>query len=198
MMMEFLQHVREPRILEIGVDRGQTLIPLVFYLTHNKERFNITGVDVRIDETLALMLHYTGLLGSPYLSLHHENSLTYLEREKGPWDLILVDGDHNYFTVSKELELLKERCHPGTLVIVDDYHGRWAERDLFYAERDTHKGNALATAPVETEKKGVKAAVDDFLGTNPQWTHRTPLQGEPILLFMKDPNADQENPTEAR
>ncbi len=30
MMMEFLQHVKEPRILEIGVDRGQTTIPLLF------------------------------------------------------------------------------------------------------------------------------------------------------------------------
>lgn len=194
-MLDFLQHVKEPRILEIGIDRGQTIIPLLFYLTHNKERFNLSGVDVRIDETMAQMLHYTGLLGTPYLSLYHENSLTYLEREKGPWDLVLVDGDHNYYTVAKELELLKDRIHPGTLVVVDDYHGRWSERDLFYAERDSHKDNTLATQPVETEKKGVKAAVDDFLAANPEWTHRTLMQGEPILLFMKDSNEDTTDPS---
>lgn len=192
---KFLTQVPTPRILEIGVDRGQTLIPMLFWLSHNKQNFNITSVDIRLDENLEVMLRYSGIFGSPYLDFFVENSLEFLKKDRGfKYDLVFLDGDHNYYTVSQELELLKSHVHPGTLIIIDDYDGRWSERDLFHSQRDAYKENTLATPIIETEKHGVKAAVDEFLQNNPQYTKAKPIPGEPVLIFM-DPknNADKEH-----
>lgn len=191
-MCEFLARCERPKILEIGVDRGQTTIPLMFWLSHNKPQHHFTAVDIRLDPSLEVILKYSRILGSPFLTFHVRNSLELLKElpadEK--FDLVLVDGDHNYHTVSQELELLKSHVHYGTLIIVDDYSGRWAERDLFYSERDTHQNIDIATKPVETEKHGVRPAVDEFLAANPQWEKAILMQGEPVVLYMKDPNAD--------
>ena len=42
--------------------------------------------------------------------LYEENSLSWLDRSKDmfKFDLVFVDGDHNYFTVSNELKKLRD------------------------------------------------------------------------------------------
>lgn len=98
----------------------------------------------------------------------------------------LCMSDHNYYTVEKELSHLGKISHNKTLVICDDYHGRWAEKDLFYAERPEYADNKIATKRIDSDKAGVKNAIDDFLKNNNQWVKFTPIPGEPVVLLHKD------------
>jgi len=85
------------------------------------------------------------------------------------YDIILIDGDHNYFTVKKELEYIQPMTRENTLIICDDYNTGWAEEDMFYATRSSHEELTALTPVIKGEKRGVRAAVDDFLKSNPQW-----------------------------
>lgn len=148
--------------------------------------FHVTSVDIQMDASLEVILQYTGFLGSKYLSFQVENSLDFLRREtQSKYDVVFLDGDHNYFTVSQELDMLKDRVHSDSIIIVDDYEGRWSERDLFYADRESHKDNKIATKTVDTDKHGVKPAVDEFLQKNTNWNKVAPICGEPVILFQK-------------
>lgn len=185
---QFLSRVSRPNILEIGVDRGQTLVPMLFWLSRAKNDFKVTSVDIRFDASLEVILKYTGFLDSDKFKFVVDNSLNYLPtlgQNTEKFDLIFLDGDHNYYTVSRELDLLKDLLSPSGLLIVDDYFGKWSERDLFYSERDTHSQIESATPAVKTDKVGVKAAVDEFLGNNLSWTASAPIGGEPVVLFRK-------------
>lgn len=174
-----------PRLLEVGVDRGVMFMTLVTFLVRTKESFIALGVDVLIQEQVKIMLHYLDRTEKHQAFLTQENSLEVLPKlvEQGMmFDALLIDGDHNYYTVSKELTHLEKLTAPGGIVLVDDYNGRWSERDLFYADREDYKGVTGTTKPVDTEKHGVKPAVDEWLLANPTWEALIPVQGEPVLL----------------
>ena len=108
-----------PKILEIGVDKGQTFIPLTAHLMKTKDKFQITGVDIKIEGSVAVILEMMSYDHGPDQSavVVKNNSLNFLQRMQklidsdedykdwGYWDLILLDGDHNYYTVSRELDL---------------------------------------------------------------------------------------------
>ena len=71
------------------------------------------------------------------------NSLHWLElnqERKSKFDLVLVDGDHNYKTVSRELELIQAVIHPRTIIVCDDYNGRWSENCLLYTSPSPRDG----------------------------------------------------------
>lgn len=183
--------VPAPRVLEIGVDRGQTLVPLVVFLARSKESFAVHGVDVREDESLVSILRNIDLGEDQRVFVHVANSLEWLKnRADAPFDLVFIDGDHNFETVSAELDMLVSNGYLGdqTVVICDDYFGRWSKNDLYYSERDTHAGNELATeAPfaLDSGKRGVAAAVDAFVDKNPSWMATSLMAGEPVVLLNK-------------
>ena len=172
-------------ILEVGVDRGVTLISLVAFLARSKKQFVAIGVDVLIQEQVAIVARNLDLLPEQQMFLLQQNSLETLPKliEQGmKFDLILIDGDHNYHTVSNELLHLEALTHPHSLVVIDDYEGRWADRDLWYAQRPDYKDVKGVTEPVSGEKHGVKLAVDEYLTAHPVWKTAKPISGEPILL----------------
>jgi hypothetical protein len=69
------------------------------------------------------------------------------------------------------------------MFVIDDYHGKWSERDMWYVDRSGYENVTVATKKVETEKHGVKAAVDEWLEEHPGWNLISPLKGEPALLI---------------
>ena len=125
---------------------------------------------------------------SPELELIREPSLEALRRIE-PADAVIVDGDHNYFTVSNELRLIEERA-AGTppLLLLHDVCWPHARRDTYYApdripERDrqplvesaalvpgepgvAHAGLRYpwAAAREGGPRNGVLTAIEDFVG----------------------------------
>lgn len=179
---------RSPAILEVGIDRGVSLVPLVVFLARTRERFTAIGVDIMVQEQVQIMLANLDLAPTQQAYCIEGNSLDLLPRmvEQGmKFDVLLLDGDHNYHTVAKEMTYVEALTHPSSIVICDDYDGRWAEKDLWYSERPGYEENKVATARVETEKHGVKTAIDEWLESHPEWQKAKPVQGEPILLMRK-------------
>ena len=114
-----------------------------------------------------------------------------------PFDTILIDGDHNWFTVFHELKLIGRRSaelpQPFPLVVLHDIGWPYARRDLYYApdripeayrhsyaRKGMRPGSAallergglnaqLCNALQEnTPRNGVLTAVEDFLRESDQ------------------------------
>lgn len=134
------------------------------------------------------MLENLDLTGQQSAFLIEENSLTALPKlSDRTFDIVLLDGDHNYHTVSQELVMLEKMVNPGGAIIVDDYNGRWGTTDLWYAERDGYTDVSNTTKRVETTKHGVKPAVDEWLISHPTWKAHKLMDGEPIVLMNDAP-----------
>lgn len=187
-MKNYLSSLQAPRVLEIGLDKGITTIPIVSSLARGKKKFEFLGIDILLQESLLIILRNLDYLEEQKVYLSQGNSLDILpdlSKMGVKYDLILIDGDHNYYTVKKELSYLPELCHENTVVVIDDYHGRWSDRDLWYSERPGYEEVMSSTKPVETEKHGVKPAVDEFLVDNPGWFLSSPIKGEPVILTKR-------------
>ncbi len=179
---------RAPTVLEVGIDRGVTMIPIVAFLARTRQAFAYVGLDIKIQDQVQLMLANLDLMETQQAYCVPQNSLEALPKlvEQGmKFDVVLIDGDHNYHTVSEEMKHVEALTQPGAIVICDDYDGRWSERDLWYAERPDYEDVKLATTKVETEKHGVKPAIDEWLESHPEWQKAQPIKGEPILLMRK-------------
>ena len=177
-----------PSVLEIGVDRGVTFLSMVVFLARTRPTFTAIGVDIMVQEQVRVQLQHIDRNPGQSAYLIEDNSLAVLPKmvEQGmQFDVLFLDGDHNYHTVSQEMPLVGQLVRPGGIVVVDDYDGRWSERDLWYKEREGYEENKFATAKVDTDKHGVKPAVDEWLETHPDWQKAKPIGGEPLLLMRK-------------
>lgn len=187
-MKTYLAGVQSPKVLEIGLDKGMTTIPLVVFLSRVHKTFEFIGVDILLQDSLVITLNNIDYFEGQKVYLKQNNSLDTLPsicKENRKFDLILIDGDHNYYTVKKELEYLIDLSHENTVVIIDDYHGRWADKDLWYSDRPGYEEVASSIKRVETEKQGVRSAVDEFLDSNPDWFLSVPVKGEPVMLTKR-------------
>jgi len=168
----FLSQLYRPTVLEIGVDKGQTAIPLIHNLVLDNIPFKYEGVDIMIQDSVMQCLSnmrgvkLSNIDDNPNVNIIFGNSLSILPQlidGNFKYDLILLDGDHNYYTVSRELEMIKHLCHTTTIIICDDYNGRWSHQDLYYCDKDEYKDVKISTHKQNTKKKGVKPAIDDFI-----------------------------------
>ncbi len=85
-------------------------------------------------------------------------SLDYLNLpEFQGFDMYLIDGDHNYFTVTSELNQIHAKFKAGNVVLFNDVAGTYSRRDLYYDPEfipDEFRGG---------RKQGVLTAINDFL-----------------------------------
>ena len=85
-------------------------------------------------------------------------SLDYLDSDNfNGFDAYIIDGDNNYYTVYRELELIHRKYKPTDVVLYNDISGSWARRDLYYD---------LSFIPpeyVNGRKQGVLTAINAFL-----------------------------------
>ncbi|MHA2303396.1 MAG: class I SAM-dependent methyltransferase [Candidatus Thorarchaeota archaeon] len=189
LMCQFLDALpnHHVRILEIGIDKGQMMIPLVHHLIKTHRPFEFVGIDILVKDHLDVILRGFNLdERRAKVSLINGNSLEEISKISGTFDLILVDGDHNYYTVKNEMTHIERLSRPHTIVLCDDYHGKWGQKDLYYSEREGYAEIKIATERKETEKQGVAPAIDEWLEEHVNWTSISPLGGEPILLKKSD------------
>jgi hypothetical protein len=124
----------------------------------------------------------------PQLELVRKTSLQAL-RELPPADAVIIDGDHNYFTVSEELKLIAQRAGgvPPPLVMCHDVGWPHARRDIYHAPEQIpheyrqptvegsylhpgdpglHDGGLIYRWAADREggeRNGVLTAIEDFL-----------------------------------
>jgi len=73
------------------------------------------------------------------------------------YDLYLIDGDHNYFTVMQELSSIHNVSKAGDILLFNDVTGHWARNDLYYDPEFIPKEHRNG------KKQGVLTAIKDFL-----------------------------------
>jgi len=61
-------------------------------------------------------------------------SLDELVRQTTPFDCILIDGDHNWYTVYHELKMIEQKhlLSPGGAILLHDVIWPYARRDMYY------------------------------------------------------------------
>jgi hypothetical protein len=112
------------RLCEIGASLGLTTDKLL--------EVDSVSVDI-IDPCLDADLR-TKYRDDDRVRVHRGISLDVLRRISGPFDCILIDGDHNWYTVYNELRTIKERGlikREGT-IFFHDVCWPYGRRDMYY------------------------------------------------------------------
>jgi len=112
------------RVCEIGAFKGASTdeflkLPITSY----------TIVDPCLDADLALKY-----AGDARVTVRKCNSVDALPDLQGTYDCILVDGDHNWYTVISELRLIQQRSllRPGGIAFFHDVEWPYGRRDMYY------------------------------------------------------------------
>ena len=175
--LKILNSLKPKRILEIGVYEGANTAKILRWCKSN--RSHLTSVDPCewIGDTLpksfrapyknkSLKLIPKYLINiyeksiEKFWSVKKKTSLDYLKNEKKKFDLIILDGDHNYYTVLNELNSLKKNLADNYCIILNDVYGKWSRKDQYCDIRD------IPSEFQNPKKQGVMPAIDEFLNRN--------------------------------
>lgn len=119
----------KPRtIVEIGSQRGQITYKLLDYCHHNKASCVVVDPEPQFDTEL-LKEHY----GDAFQMLRQFSlqALPGIEQ----YDMILIDGDHNWYTVYNELKLVEEMAMQTgrfPVILLHDTDWPYGRRDMYY------------------------------------------------------------------
>lgn len=176
---------RPDSVVEIGSDRGVNTRNLLKYCEQNDAKLHVVDPLPKYD--VSVWKEEYGDCVEFYSAL----SLNALSRINDI-DAVLIDGDHNWYTVINELRLIQRRCESGSghfpLVFLHDIGWPYGRRDLYYnpenipdfyrkpykrkglrpgAGEPLEKGGLnshLCNAIYENDlQNGVLSAVEDFL-----------------------------------
>jgi Methyltransferase domain len=171
------------RICEIGSSQGEATDQF-----RDIANLEVTVIDPCLD--CDLQQKFTGNVS---VDMKKGLSLEVLPKIDGPFQCILIDGDHNWYTVFNELRIISERklLALGGVIFFHDVDWPWARRDMYYqpetvplAHRHEWEQGAICrgrskllgeVGPFAGVKKatteggaqnGVLTAVEDFLRAN--------------------------------
>lgn len=144
------------RFCEIGASRGDTTDEML-----GLSNVSYTIVDPCFDAGLALKY-----AGDARVVVHKRNSLDVLPNLEGIYDCILIDGDHNWYTVLNELRLIGKRgmLRRGGMIFFYDVGWPYGRRDLYYQPETIPSEHRQ-----EYERKGIvrgRSQLVDCGGTN--------------------------------
>lgn len=112
------------RVCEIGASRGSSS-----QLLASLPSGSLTVIDPCLDLDLEKKFS-----GAAQVTVRKGISLEVLPRLDDAFDCILIDGDHNWYTVYHELKIVYERelLRRGGIVFFHDIEWPWGRRDLYY------------------------------------------------------------------
>jgi hypothetical protein len=144
------------RILEIGASFGGNTEKLLKDLPQAR----IAIIDPCFDDDL--VARYSD---ESRVVVHKGRSLEVLPDLSGEYDAILMDGDHNYYTVYNELNLIAKRTllAENGFILLHDMGPPYGRKDMFY-DRDAVPPEAKASGRPE----GVRTAVEAFMSGAPE------------------------------
>jgi hypothetical protein len=124
-----LEALAPDSIVEIGSESGKTTRLLIEL--GQKQGFRVHAVDpAPLFDPEAWRREFGGCFW-----FHRLPSLVALAALEG-YDAVLIDGDHNWYTVYHELDLIEVRCRdlgqPLPLVLLHDVGWPYGRRDLYY------------------------------------------------------------------
>lgn len=184
-ILSLLEKHKPREILEIGVLRGDATLRLLRWCSMNNA--HLTSIDPvewegdLPDDVKAGWPGYQYKRGKDYGETRPESveeiyrhnldqywtcrkttSIDFLSNGYGGCDLALIDGDHNYYTVSNELRLLSLKAKTGDVFLLHDISRKSYARKDFYYDR--------TLVPLEWQdgkKQGVLTAIKDFMDKGP-------------------------------
>ena len=177
----------EPRVIvEVGMFQGATTAKLLEF-AEGRDTV-VHGIDPADPPDFDLE-GFREAYGDRFV-FHNDTSLAALPRIRDA-DSVILDGDHNWYTVYNELTTLAqvaaEEHRPFPLTLMHDIDWPWGRRDMYYApdrvpeeHRQTvtqggmNPGNNELTergymwrvqkaAEADTPRNGVRTAIEDFL-----------------------------------
>jgi SAM-dependent methyltransferase len=100
--------------------------------------------------------------GDTRVTVIKKNSLDALPNLSGEFDCILIDGDHNWYTVFNELRLIRERglLRPGGFIFFHDVGWPYGRRDMYYQPETVPAGHRQ-----ENARKGIKRGKSQLAGS---------------------------------
>jgi hypothetical protein len=112
------------RLCEIGASLGENTNKLL-----ELDSVSVTVIDPGIDADL-----YEKTNHNPRVNVRQGLSLEVLPKLSEAFDCILIDGDHNWYTVYNELKLIHEQdlLKPGGTVFFHDVCFPYGRRDMYY------------------------------------------------------------------
>lgn len=121
-------------------------------LLKNYPNIELVGVDPSYHENI-------GKLQDQYINFifHQDTSLNILP-DYNDFDVVLIDGDHNYYTVYNELSIIYETHKEWPLIILHDTHHPWGRQDFTYNQSTIPEGEYNKPG-----RSGVRTAVEDWL-----------------------------------
>ncbi len=124
-----LEAVDPETVVEIGSDHGDNTRKLLRFCRERGARLHVIDPLPKYDVPALQEEHGEALV------FHEALSLEALP-ETGCADVVLIDGDHNWYTVLGELQLIERRCgelsRPYPLVLLHDVGWPYGRRDLYY------------------------------------------------------------------
>ena len=190
-MVEPIFEVLQPEVIvEIGSASGANTLNVLGYCQRGGARLHVIDPAPKYD-----VPDWRERYGE-HVTFHEDLSLNVLPRIEG-FDVVLIDGDHNWYTVYNELRVIEERCaelsHPFPLVLLHDVGWPYGRRDMYYAPETipdefrkpyARKGmrpesrelleeggsnTRLNNALLDNEpQSGVLTAIEDFMETTKQ------------------------------
>ena len=126
-----LMMAADPRtIVEIGSEAGKNTVNLLEYCRERDAVLHAIDPAPKFDVGRWQQQH------SGRLNVHRGLSLEILPR-LSHYDCVFVDGDHNWFTVREELQIIDDTAtrtnRPLPLIFLHDMGWPYARRDLYYA-----------------------------------------------------------------
>jgi hypothetical protein len=184
-VVPFMRSRRWNRICEIGSCKGEGTDLL----------WKIPGAQVTVIDPCLDCDLVEKFSGATQVNMQKGLSLDVLPQLKETFDCILIDGDHNWYTVLNELKLISERnlLRRGGMIFFHDVEWPWWRRDMYYQpetipenfrqryeQLGIERGKSGMTdangsfalfhkAAVEGgERNGVLTAIEDFLRDHPR------------------------------
>ncbi len=110
--------------LEIGASKGRNTLKLL-----EINNVQMTIVDPCLDADLV-----ENFKGNNQISMYRGKSLDILPVLTNSFDFILIDGDHNWYTVFNELKMIREKglLESGGIIFLHDVGWPYGRRDMYY------------------------------------------------------------------
>jgi len=112
---------KDVRYLEVGLWDGASF----FYIAKNPKVKESVGVDIKLRELFHKNIKKYNLNNIKIIEKNSTDK-TILNDIDGKFDLIFIDGSHNYFDVIKDYMFYKELVNIGGYLVFDDYMDKYS------------------------------------------------------------------------